>query len=372
MTRMLASVAGPEEAAIALAHGADIIDLKDPAAGALGAVSPDVLRHTVAQIGARRPVSAVAGDLAMQPALWHAAVERLGDCGLAFIKLGIFPGGEPAACVQAVAPLAGRTPLVAVLFADRSPDLSLLPLLAEAGFHGAMLDTAGKRDGRLLNFMDLPQLGRFVAECRRFGLLCGLAGALEPPDIPRLLVLDPGLLGFRGALCGGDRRGLIEAGAVDLVRALIPGEDAEGGRAGPDLRLLAARGYAPDPAGDPALTDRVFVQDLVLPARIGLYAHERETPQRVRFGVEVVVSRPRRNAADLRDVFSYDIISDGIRMLLAAGHVGLVETLAERIAALLLAHRRVLRVLVRVEKLETGAGVVGVALERTRATDGAR
>ena len=61
MTLMLASVTGPEEAETAIAGGADIIDLKDPARGALGAVEPEVVRRSVAAIGGRRLVSAVAG-----------------------------------------------------------------------------------------------------------------------------------------------------------------------------------------------------------------------------------------------------------------------------------------------------------------------
>jgi dihydroneopterin aldolase len=69
----------------------------------------------------------------------------------------------------------------------------------------------------------------------------------------------------------------------------------------------------------------------------------------------------------MRDVFSYDLITDGIRMLTASGHISLVETLAERIAAMVLVHPRVTRVVVRVQKLETGFGTVGVEIERTRA-----
>src|SRR5262249_47950530 len=76
--------------------------------------------------------------------------------------------------------------------------------------------------------------------------------------------------------------------------------------------------------------------------------------------------RGPRQAQDMRDVFSYDIISDGIRLLVAAGHVPLVETLAERIAAMALAHPRVVKVTVKLEKLETGSGIVGVVIERTR------
>ena len=73
MTLLLASVTGPDEAALMLAHGADIIDLKDPSNGALGALAPDVVRATVAAIHGRRPVSAVTGNLPMEPEVIVAA-----------------------------------------------------------------------------------------------------------------------------------------------------------------------------------------------------------------------------------------------------------------------------------------------------------
>ena len=76
--------------------------------------------------------------------------------------------------------------------------------------------------------------------------------------------------------------------------------------------------------------------------------------------------RTGRAAEDMRDVFSYDLITDGIRMLVGAGHVALAETLAERIAAMVLGHPRVTKVVVRVQKLQTGSGVVGVEIERVR------
>ena len=75
MTLLLASVTGPEEAALVLAHGADIIDLKDASQGALGALPPEVVRATVAAVRGRRPVSAVIGDLPMEPDVIAAAVE---------------------------------------------------------------------------------------------------------------------------------------------------------------------------------------------------------------------------------------------------------------------------------------------------------
>ena len=69
-----------------------------------------------------------------------------------------------------------------------------------------MIDTAGKGGGGLLHHIDPLQLERFVSDCRKLGLLCGLAGSLRLEDIPLLLPLAPDYLGFRGALCEGNQR----------------------------------------------------------------------------------------------------------------------------------------------------------------------
>jgi dihydroneopterin aldolase len=63
MTLFLASVRDAAEAEMALACGADIIDLKDPSQGALGAVSLDAIASTVRCVAGRAPVSATIGDL---------------------------------------------------------------------------------------------------------------------------------------------------------------------------------------------------------------------------------------------------------------------------------------------------------------------
>jgi (5-formylfuran-3-yl)methyl phosphate synthase len=356
VTQFLASVTGPDEAAVALDGGADLIDLKNPTRGALGAADVAAVRA----LDGRRPVSAVTGDLPMDPATVLAAARAMAEAGADYIKIGIFPGGAPVACLRALAPLASRHRLIAVLFADLDPDLGLLPLLHTSGFAGAMLDTARKDGRRLLDAMDMTALAGFVAACRANGLSAGLAGRLEPPDVPRLLMLQPDVLGFRSALTSGARDAAIDAEAVRTIRELIP--SAAPAEEGADWRLLAARGYAPDDVA----ADRVVVRDLVLPVSIGAYAYERAAPQRVRFNVEALLLPQRRPAHDMRDVFSYDIIIDGIHLLIAEGHVALVETLAERVAALVLAHPRVAKVTVRLEKLDTGSGIVGVEIVRRR------
>ena len=66
MTLMLASVSGPEEAEIAIAHGADIIDLRNAARADFAAAPRDIVRATVAAVQGRRPVSAVTGQVPMR------------------------------------------------------------------------------------------------------------------------------------------------------------------------------------------------------------------------------------------------------------------------------------------------------------------
>jgi (5-formylfuran-3-yl)methyl phosphate synthase len=376
MTLLLASVTGPDEAAVALAYGADIIDLKDASRGALGALDRDVLRATVAAVAGRRPVSAVTGDLPMEPDVIAAAVARTVETKVDYVKVGLFPGPRRQDYIRALAPLAQATKIVGVMFADRGADNDLIKLMAESGFAGAMLDTADKRAGRLIDCMDVAALRVFVGACRERGLMAGLAGSLEAPDVPRLLLLEPDYLGFRGALCAGrERTAHIDPASIAIIRELIPLDARsaadEGAATRVDYRLLAARGYSLEDGADLA-TDHIFVRDFVLPARIGAYAREREKPQNVRFNVDAKVRRIGHGVEDMRDVFSYDVITDGIRIIVAQEHIAFLETLAERVAASVLGHPRVVSVTVRVEKLDVGPGAVGVEIVRDRPADVAR
>lgn len=114
---------------------------------------------------------------------------------------------------------------------------------------------------------------------------------------------------------------------------------------------------------------RIFVRDLMLPCRIGVYPHERMQAQRVRFNVELTVEEPAGPIGDdIANVVSYDEIVETIRDITAAGHINLSETLAARIAESCLADPRVHLAKVRIEKLdvEPQAGSVGVEIERGR------
>jgi uncharacterized protein (UPF0264 family) len=217
--RLLASVADLDETAVACALGADIIDLKDPARGALGAWPLERLREAVRLVAGRRLVSATVGDLPMVPDLVLAAAKRTAATGVDIVKVGMFADGDRVACIAALGGAArDGVRLVAVLMADQGLDLSLLVLLADAGFHGAMLDTADKRAESLRHRLDSAQLRTFVDRARSLGLLTGLAGSLRLADIAPLAALRPDYLGFRGALCRSGRETALDPAALATIR----------------------------------------------------------------------------------------------------------------------------------------------------------
>lgn len=125
----------------------------------------------------------------------------------------------------------------------------------------------------------------------------------------------------------------------------------------------------PRPAPTPRVR-RVFVRDLVLSARIGVHRHEKKREQRIRLNLDLTVREGGRIGSDrLADVVCYEKLVNRVRALIAERHVNLVETLAERIAALCLEEPNVVSVAVRVEKLEVfaDAASVGVEIERHNA-----
>ena len=112
----------------------------------------------------------------------------------------------------------------------------------------------------------------------------------------------------------------------------------------------------------------VFVRDLVLPCRIGVYSHEKLGTQRVRINLELICAEHPAINDEHANVVCYDQIITEIKQLIAGEHINLVETLAERIAALCLQDYRVHQAKVRVEKLDVfpEAEAVGVEIERQR------
>src|SRR5262249_27521913 len=150
-----------------------------------------------------------------------AIAAALAQAGASYVKIALSGDLEREDLIRALALLAREAKLIGVMFADDRADSTLIPVMEQSGFAGVMLDTAGKTGGRLVDHMDVTQLALFVDAAHSHGLMAGLAGSLETPDIPRLLPLAPDVLGFRRALCvDHDRNARIDPDAVAAVRSL--------------------------------------------------------------------------------------------------------------------------------------------------------
>jgi 7,8-dihydroneopterin aldolase/epimerase/oxygenase len=113
----------------------------------------------------------------------------------------------------------------------------------------------------------------------------------------------------------------------------------------------------------------VFVRDLEVEALIGIYDHEKLKPQRIIVNIDLSVKEPKGKVRDdISHVVSYEIIAKKVESIVEEGHIGLVETLCEKIAQSCLKDRRVVAARVRVEKPDVIANAksVGVEIERAR------
>lgn len=113
----------------------------------------------------------------------------------------------------------------------------------------------------------------------------------------------------------------------------------------------------------------VFVRDYETDAEIGVWSYEKGNTQKVRISVDLsVVEGMEHHGDDIGKVVCYNEVVLGIQRIIDAGHIHLVETLAEKIADMSLDNSQVIKARVKVEKLEAvkEAASVGIEIERHR------
>ncbi len=233
--RLLVSVVSAEEARGALAGGADIIDVKDPSEGALGAPAPRLLSEVVRVVGGAAPISVALGDLPDLPHTAALAARGAAVCGADYVKVGLRGVREvdrAVAMMRAVFDAVGpRVSVIAAAYADAGAldppafTAAWLPALVErTGIAGALVDTFVK-DGRgLYAWLSEAELADLVARTRAAGGTFGFAGQLRLGELRRV---DADVVGVRSAVCrGGDRNGNLDAElvatAVSEVRSPAP------------------------------------------------------------------------------------------------------------------------------------------------------
>jgi uncharacterized protein (UPF0264 family) len=230
--KLLVSVVDADEARAAATAGADIVDVKNPAEGSLGAPPPAVIAGVRAAVPAALPVSAAIGDLPNLPGTAALAALGAARSGATFVKVGLWGAStedDAVALLRAVSDSVADVPgavVVAAAYADArrvtpaplAPER--LPRVARAAGAGAcLLDTAVK-DGRgLLEWLPPAALATLVAEAHAVDLPVALAGALRADDLAVVRETDADIAGVRSAVCMDGRR----SGRLDpaRVRALV-------------------------------------------------------------------------------------------------------------------------------------------------------
>lgn len=223
MTQLLISVTSIEEAKIALDNGADIIDLKDPSAGALGALPLAQITAIVAYVNGQKPVSATIGDLPMQPDLILQRVMLLASAKVDIIKIGFFTTDDYQPCLDALRSITqSGTKLIAVLFAEHAYSANLIGAIKQAGFIGVMLDTAKKNGHTLMDYYSEEQRRSFAQSVFDYGLSFGLAGSLKLQHVAIAKEVNLTYMGFRGGVCDENQRALsLNAEKIKAIRQLL-------------------------------------------------------------------------------------------------------------------------------------------------------
>jgi len=223
MTQLLISVTSIEEAQMALENGADIIDLKDPSAGALGALPLSKIRAVVDHVKGVKPVSATIGDLPMQPDLILQQVTQLANAKVDIVKIGFFETDDYQPCLDALVSLTQQgVKLIAVLFAEHTYSAGLVDAIKNAGFIGVMLDTAKKNGLTFLDHYSDIQRKSFAQSVLALDLSFGLAGSLKLEHVAIAKEISPTYMGFRGGVCAENRRQLgLNADKIKAIRSVL-------------------------------------------------------------------------------------------------------------------------------------------------------
>ena len=215
--RLLVSVADAEEARVAVEGGVDIVDVKNPAEGSLGAPRPDVIERVRKVVPRERPVSAAIGDLPNLPGTAALAAVGAARSGAAYVKVGLLGASttdQAVAVLRAVRDAVdGRAAVIAAAYADAErvpggplPPGAVVDAARRAGVGGCLLDTAVK-DGRgLFEWLSPEALTALVAEGHAAGLEVALAGALRAEELGMVRATGADIAGVRAAACRDGRR----------------------------------------------------------------------------------------------------------------------------------------------------------------------
>jgi (5-formylfuran-3-yl)methyl phosphate synthase len=207
-----------EEALEAIAGGANIIDVKNPKEGTLGANYPWVIKRIKEVTPKTLEVSCTLGEVGNLPGSVSLAALGAVSLGVDYIKVGLYGIKTPKEAIfllqnvsRAAKECNPNIKIAVVGYADAEKigaiDPLLIPEIAnKAQVDVAMLDTSTKDGKNLFNYLSTEQLKKFIDLAHGFGLKTALAGSLRKQDLSIVYSLGTDIAGLRGAACTNSNR----------------------------------------------------------------------------------------------------------------------------------------------------------------------
>lgn len=215
---LLVSAINLEEAKEAKLGGADILDVKNPKEGSLGANFPWVIKQISDFADNEIIVSTTIGDVPYKPGTVSLAALGSAVSGSNYVKVGLYgtQNYDQAlevmnAVVKTIREYDENIVVVACGYADAYKVGSILPediprVAKDSRSDIAMLDTYIKDGHRLTDHMTEDELKDFVQKSHDYGLKVALAGSVNKDDVAMLKRVGCDIMGVRGCVCtGGDR-----------------------------------------------------------------------------------------------------------------------------------------------------------------------
>lgn len=235
MTKLLVSPRSVEEARTAAGENVDIIDVKNPDEGSLGANFPWIISQIREEVPDEIPVSAAIGDFPDLPGSASLAAFGALEAGADIIKVGLKGSKTPGAATSLMSKVSksakgnsDAVEVVACAYGDYERagtlDPKALPDVGdEADVDYVMVDTAVKDGKPVTDFLTLKDLRNFTENAHSLNLKVALAGSLGPEEVEDLLHLEPDVIGVRGAVCEkGDRdEGKITKERIRKMREVL-------------------------------------------------------------------------------------------------------------------------------------------------------
>lgn len=216
--KLLVSVVSGEEVGPAIEGGADIIDVKNPQEGSLGAAQPSIIEEIIRIVGLRRETSCAIGDLPNLPGTVSLAAVGAASLSPDYIKLGLLGVSTRRDAlslvrnvVQAVRSKNPRVKVIACGYGDWELIGSVSPLhlpdiASMSSADGVLIDTINKDGRSLFDFVHINDLKSFVDRARDLGLISALAGSLRNEHADLIRICSPDVVGIRGAACTNNDR----------------------------------------------------------------------------------------------------------------------------------------------------------------------